>query len=499
MAEIFNLDPTDANNVVRFPENMQFRNVNDGGRALEGMLARWFRDTNGSLAASGSSNAYAVTANRVLSAYSDSLIVGFTPNHTNTGASTLNVSGLGAKTIVRPNGDTALAGDIVNGSKVLVIYVQSPVDKFLLLSMPGTSASISLAVGAVMAWPTENIPAGCLLADGSAVSRTTYAALFAAYGTRYGNGDGVTTFSLPNYKDHFLRGHDAAGTDAGSRTNRGDGTTGANVGAKQADATENHTHAVGTLAVGTVDPAISYRTDNRGSPGSDHVVWKSRLAQVWPTISRSITPTPSRAARQPPASWPYQTRAKNITVNWIIVATPAAALATSGIGRNAHAVDAAMMTARASSGAGSATYYLGGNDLTLPVFDFDQTTQEYVHFRRLPPKRWFNPSVTFESPWTADAGTPGQTVVWTLPGVAISNADALNATFGAAQGVTDALLAAVQTHQFPESPAITIGGTPATGDLVVFQLSRDVSDNLAADARLIGLRLFWTSNATSDD
>jgi Phage Tail Collar Domain len=241
MAEISNLDPIDVNNIGRFPENMQFRNVNDGGRALEGLLARWFKDTNCSLAASGTNNAYAVTANRVLSAYSDSLIVGFTPNHTNTGAATLNVSGLGAKTIVRPNGDTALAGDIVNGSKVLVIYVQSPVDKFLLLSMPATSASISLAVGAVMAWPTENIPAGCLLADGSAVSRTTYAALFAAYGTRYGTGDGATTFNLPNYKDYFLRGHDASGTDAGSRTNRGDGTTGANVGTKQADATKEHT------------------------------------------------------------------------------------------------------------------------------------------------------------------------------------------------------------------------------------------------------------------
>ena len=87
-----------------------------------------------------------------------------------------------------------------------------------------------------------------------------------------------------------------------------------------------------------------------------------------------------------------------------------------------------------------------------------------------------------------------------LAGVAISNADALNTTFGAAQSVTDALLATGQSHQSPESPAIAVGGTPATGDLIVFQLSRDVgNDDLAADARLIGMRLFWTSNATSDD
>ena len=287
-----------------------------------------------------------MTANRVLSAYSDSLIVGFTPNHTNTGAATLNVSGLGAKTIVRPNGDTVLAGDIVNGSKVLVIYVQSPVDKFLLLSMPATSASISLAVGAVMAWPTENIPAGCLLADGSAVSRTTYAALFAAYGTRYGNGDGATTFNLPNYKDYVLRGHDAGGTDAGSRTDRGDGTTGANVGTKQAAATKSHTHAVGTLAVGTVDLDISYRVDNRGSPGSDNVVMDVQLGTGLAndiTLDHTHTLSGSSATTGESAN---ETRGKNITVNWIIVATPAAALATSGIGRNAHAVDVAMMTAR---------------------------------------------------------------------------------------------------------------------------------------------------------
>ena len=90
-------------------------------------------------------------------------------------------------------------------------------------------------------------------------------------------------------------------------------------------------------------------------------------------------------------------------------------------------------------------------------------------------------------------------MAWTLAAVAISNADALNATFGSAQTATDALLATGQSHQSP-SAAITVAGTPATGDLIVFQLSRDVAnDDLAADARLIGLRLFWTSNATSDD
>ncbi len=55
MAEVWDLDVTDANNIGRWPENMQFRNVNNAGRADEGILARWFRDTNASLTASGTS------------------------------------------------------------------------------------------------------------------------------------------------------------------------------------------------------------------------------------------------------------------------------------------------------------------------------------------------------------------------------------------------------------------------------------------------------------
>lgn len=54
--------------------------------------------------------------------------------------------------------------------------------------------------GAVLMWSTNTAPAGYLLCDGTAVSRTTYAALFALVSTTYGVGDGSTTFNLPNLK-----------------------------------------------------------------------------------------------------------------------------------------------------------------------------------------------------------------------------------------------------------------------------------------------------------
>lgn len=59
-------------------------------------------------------------------------------------------------------------------------------------------------------------PAGWLLCRGQAVSRTTYAALFAAIGINYGGGDGVTTFNVPDMRGEFPRGHDAGrGVDPG--------------------------------------------------------------------------------------------------------------------------------------------------------------------------------------------------------------------------------------------------------------------------------------------
>ena len=65
--------------------------------------------------------------------------------------------------------------------------------------------------GVIVMWPKgDSIPAGYLLCDGTAVSRTTYAALFAAIGTSEGVGDGSTTFNLPNLKGKMVVGQDPA-------------------------------------------------------------------------------------------------------------------------------------------------------------------------------------------------------------------------------------------------------------------------------------------------
>lgn len=77
------------------------------------------------------------------------------------------------------------------------------------LSIHAAFASVSPS-GLISAYAGATAPTGWILCDGSAVSRTTYAALFAAIGTTYGSGDGSTTFNVPNFKGRVPAGLDGS-------------------------------------------------------------------------------------------------------------------------------------------------------------------------------------------------------------------------------------------------------------------------------------------------
>ena len=140
MAEITDLEIVDASNTARMPENQAPSTVNNGVRALEGLLARGFQDAlEGDKNSTGSSNTYAVAANRTISAYYDGMRIGFHANFANTGAATLNVDAVGAKAIVK-NHDIALAsGDIEANQYVDVVFSASD-DAFQMVSQLGNAA-----------------------------------------------------------------------------------------------------------------------------------------------------------------------------------------------------------------------------------------------------------------------------------------------------------------------------------------------------------------------
>jgi microcystin-dependent protein len=100
-------------------------------------------------------------------------------------------------------------------------------------------------------------PNGWLLCDGSAVSRTTYARLFSAIGTKYGSGNGSTTFNLPNFKGRVPVGLDSSQTEFNSLNKKG--------GSKYL---QKHSHILGKSAGGGSETDWAFTVTNVSNAGN---------------------------------------------------------------------------------------------------------------------------------------------------------------------------------------------------------------------------------------
>lgn len=118
----------------------------------------------------------------------------------------------------------------------------------------GISALLpSFPPGMIMPFAASTAPTGFLICDGTAVSRTTYAALFAVVGATWGAGNGTTTFNIPDLRGVFLRGLDSGRGYDNSRT----------FASYQADGYPAHTHTI-------TDPGHTH-TYTAGGAGTGYV------------------------------------------------------------------------------------------------------------------------------------------------------------------------------------------------------------------------------------
>lgn len=162
-------------------------------------------------------------------------------------------------------------------------------------------------------------------------------------------------------------------------------------------------------------------------------------------------------------------------------------------------IPAGSWTPRVTNGPAPGWYESTTSLINIITLDFNQTTQQYATFHLKFPRRYSLTSFTFRIEWFSSASSGS--VVWSIATVGLSDGDALSTAYGTAVQVTDAVGSANSFRNTAESSAVTIGNSPSSLDGIFIQLSRvtgDASDDMAADARLIGVSVHLTATAAID-
>jgi len=137
----------------------------------------------------------------------------------------------------------------------------------------------------------------------------------------------------------------------------------------------------------------------------------------------------------------------------------------------------------------------------LKVFDFDASTKQYTQFTIAMPKSWNEGTLTYQVYWSPSTTNTGD-AIFGLQGVACADSDTIDVAYGTAINITDAGIGTVEDQQITsESSAMTVAGSPAAGEQTYFQLFRDAadgSDTFTGECRVLGIKIFFTTDAAND-
>ncbi len=148
-------------------------------------------------------NALALTVTNSLSTYRKGMVIKITPANTNTSLATINFNSLGAKNIYRDASTPSQPGDLIINKPASLFYDGT---RFIIENLS------SIPSGTGQDFMGGTVPPGFLLCDGTAVSRTVYASLFAAISTTWGIGNGSSTFNLPDFRRRTSVGSGGSGS-----------------------------------------------------------------------------------------------------------------------------------------------------------------------------------------------------------------------------------------------------------------------------------------------
>lgn len=179
---------------------------------------------------------------------------------------------------------------------------------------------------------------------------------------------------------------------------------------------------------------------------------------------------------------------------------PVAGTLTS-IGQHTIWVPAVAMIASTTSGAATGTAETTTNKVMVKTLDFDASAEEFAQFMIQMPKSWDEGTLIVQFVWTHGSTTTNFGVAWGFEAVAFANDDALDTAWGTEVATVDTGGTTDDVYISPESTAVTVAGSPGAEELVAFRVTRVVgngSDTMAVDAKLIGVKVHYTTDAGSD-
>ena len=137
----------------------------------------------------------------------------------------------------------------------------------------------------------------------------------------------------------------------------------------------------------------------------------------------------------------------------------------------------------------------------LKVMDFADSADDHAQFSVAFPKSWNEGTITYQCFWTPSTTNTGN-CIFGLQGVAVGDGDTIDVAFGTAVNITDAGIGTVEDQQVSAvSSAVTIAGSPAVDQQTYFQIFRDANvggDTFTGVARLLGIKIFFTTDAAND-
>jgi len=164
-------------------------------------------------------------------------------------------------------------------------------------------------------------------------------------------------------------------------------------------------------------------------------------------------------------------------------------------------VPAAAMISPTTNGADGEQVETTATRPDMNVYDFDASTQQYTQFTIAMPKSWNEGTLTYQVYWAPSTTNTGN-CIFGLQGVACADGDTIDVAYGTAIEVTDAGIGTVEDQQITaESSAMTVAGSPAAGEQSYFQLFRkaaDGGDTFTGESRVLGVKLFFTTDAAND-